>query len=91
MTTAWPSAASVGARITASSSASAHESREAGERDDEAGHERQRQADPEQAQRHRELAAQRAQVDPRGVCEQDQRERRFGEQLDRLAGRREID
>ena len=92
MTTAWPSAASVGARITARSSASAHKSSGNTTRaSDESGHERQRQADPEQAQRHRELAAQRAHVDPRGVREQDQRKRRLGEQLDRLSGRRRLD
>ena len=61
------------------------------ERDDEAQRQRQGQADPEQTQRHRELAAQRAHVDPRGVREQDERKRRLGEQLDRLAGRRDLD
>ena len=88
-TTAWPSAASVQASTIASTSASAkltpgHDRRA----DQRPGDDRQRQADPEQAQRHRVLAAQRAQRDPRRVGEQHERQRDLGEQLDLLAVRR---
>ena len=86
VTTAWPSAASVGARITARSSASGHARRaEQDEADAEARDERQRQPDPEQARGDRDLAAQRPEVDPRRIPEEHERERRLGEQLDRLA------
>ena len=61
------------------------------ERKEEARHERQGQADPEQPERHRELAAKRTDVDPRSVREQDESKRRLGEQLDRLSGRGDVD
>ena len=86
VTTAWPSAASVGARMTARRSASGQVSEpsrtSAGA---EARDERQRQPDAEQPRRDRDLVPQRAEVDPRGVAEEDERQRRLGEQLDGLA------
>ena len=62
--------------------------RSAGER---AGKDRERQADAEQPQRHRVLAAQRAQRDPRGIGEQDERQRDLREPLDRLALELEVE
>ena len=86
VTTACPSAASVGARITARRSASGHESDpEQEEPDDEPDEQRQRQADTEQARRDGDFVPERSEVDPRRVAEEDERERRLGEQLDGLA------
>ena len=85
-TTAWPSAASVHASTIASTTASAKltPGRTAAPIT-RAGHDRERQADPEQAQRHRGLVAERPQRDPRRVREQDQGQRDLGEQLHLLA------
>ena len=62
---------------------------------DEAGAEarddRQRQPETEKPRRDRDLVPQRAEVDPGGVAEEDEGERRLGEQLDGLARRRRID
>ena len=92
VTTACPSAASVGARTTASRSASAQVSEPSRtSADAEAGHDRQRQADPEQTRRDRDLVTERAQVDPRGVAEEHDRERRLRQQLHRLAGHARVD
>ena len=57
---------------------------ENGNGDDESEYERQRETDPEQARRHRDLVAERAKVDPGRVREEDERERRLGEELDGL-------
>ena len=91
-TTAWPSAASVQASTIASTTASAKltpgttatpTSAPAGDRE--------RQAEPEEPQRHCVLAAQRVQRDPRRVGEQHQGERDLREQLDVLAVDRQIE
>ena len=86
VTTAWPSAASVGARMIASRRASGHESApKRTSADAEAGEDREWQAEAEQPGRDRDLVAQRLEVDPGGVAEEDERERRLGEQLHGLA------
>ena len=92
MTTVWPSAASVGARMIASEERlRPGEVAEERDRDDEARDDRQRQADSEQAHRDAERPSQRLQVDARGVGEQDDGERRLGEGLDLGAGRGGVD
>ena len=92
VTTACPSAASVGARMTASRSASGHDSEPKRTRaTPKPASERQRQPEAEQTSRDRDLVPERAEVDPRRVAEEDERERRLGQQLDRLAGDRRVD
>ena len=92
VTTACPSAASVGASTTPRRSASAEVSEPSRTRpvlkprDD-----RQRQPETEKPRRDRDLVLQRAKVDLVGLAEEDEGERRPGEQLDRLACRRRID
>ena len=56
-----------------------------------AGRNRQGQAQPEEARRDAELAAERRNRDPRGVGEEDERQRRLGQQLDRLASELEVE
>ena len=68
--------------------ADARQHADAGERADG---DRERQADPEQPGRHRELLAQGRQRDPRGVGEEDERQRRLRQQLDGLAADAQID
>ena len=92
VTTAWPRAASVGARITASSSASGHSSPpKTASAATKPGADRQRQADPEQPGGHADLLAERLQVDPRCVAEEHDGEGGLGQELDRLAARRRVD
>ena len=55
-----------------------------------AGSDREGKADPEQPHRQVMVAAQSTQVDPRGVGEEDQRERRLGEGADRFTQGREV-
>ena len=62
------------------------EERDAG---DEAGEDRERQPDPEQARRYPERPPKRLQVDARRIGEEDDRERRLGERLDLDARRRQ--
>ena len=62
-----------------------------GERGDEAEEDRERKPDPEQARRSPELAAQRAEVDPRGVGEEHDGERCLGQDLDLDSGGRGVD
>ena len=64
---------------------------EENEGDAEAGNDRQRQPDAEQTSRDRDLVAERAEVDARGVAEEDDGERRLGQQLYRLAGHMRVD
>ena len=52
---------------------------------------RQRQANPEQPGRHRELLTQGRERDPGGVGEEDERQRRLRQQLDGLAADAQID
>ena len=52
---------------------------------------RQRQADPEQAHRHRDLAPQLSEVDARGVGEEHERQRRLGQRSHGRAGARDVD
>ena len=86
VTTAWPSAASVHASTIASTSASVKLIPGITRRADQgSGEDRERQADPQQPQRHRKLVVERAQRDPRRVPEQHQRQRDLGEQLDLFA------
>jgi hypothetical protein len=59
--------------------------------DERAGHDRERQADPEQPGRYRELAAQSRERDPRGISEEDQRQRRLRQQLHGLTADAQID
>ena len=54
------------------------------------GHDRQRQADPEQPRRHGVLPSQRPEVDPGGVDEEHERQRRLGEKPHAVAGRRGV-
>ena len=80
MTTACPSAASVGASTIASTSASGQvSSPKSTSGDDRARDDRQRQPDAEQPRRQRDLAPQRPEVDPRRVGEEHERQRRLGE------------
>ena len=92
VTTAWPSAASVGASRTARTSASAMLS----EPNNSAAQSApaaivSRQADRQQPERQPVVAPQRAHVDPGGVREQHKRERRLREDADRGTGRRDGD
>ena len=83
VTTTWPSAASVGARMIATRSASGQaRSASSDERDGEAGEDRERKPDPEQSRGDVRASAQRREVDPRRVGEEDDREGRLGEGLD---------
>ena len=59
--------------------------------DERARDDRQGQADAEQPQGDGVLGAERTQVDPRCIGEQDERERRLGEQLDVPVALRELD
>ena len=59
--------------------------------DERAGHDRQRQAHAEEAEWEGVLHAERAQVDPRRVGEQNERERRLREELDLPAARGKVD
>ena len=59
--------------------------------DERAGGDRERQTDPEQPGRYRELRAQRRERDPGGVSEEDERQRRLRQQLDGLAADTQID
>ena len=88
MTTACPSAASVGASTIASTSASAHVTfGNTSLPDERAGNDRERQADAQQACGYCVFAPERAQVDARGIGEQNDDERGLGERTDRLLGR----
>src|SRR3954453_1525682 len=55
-----------------------------------AGDDREREADAQQPQRHRELPTERAQRDPRGIREQHERQRDLRQQLDLLAFEPEV-
>ena len=59
--------------------------------DEGPGDDRERESDPEQAGWHGEFLAQSGERDARGIREEDQRERRLRQQLDRLAADLEID
>ena len=61
------------------------------DRYDEPRHDRQRQADSQQAHRNAERPSQRLQVDARCVGEQDDGQRRLGQGLDARAGRGGVD
>ena len=92
VTTAWPSAASVQASMIESTSASTRLTPgSTTDADERAGGDRERQADPEQARRYSELAAQGGERDPRSVGEEDQRQRRLRQQLDGLAADVQVD
>ena len=89
MTTAWPSAASVGASTTASTSASAMlNSPKRAAASSGAERDRERQADPQEPEWHGELLAQLPELDPRGVREQDDGQCRLRQRADRLVRRR---
>ena len=60
-------------------------------RDDRAREDRQRQPDSEQARGQRDFPAQRHEVDPRGVGEQHERERRLGKRAHAAAVDREVE
>ena len=92
VTTAWPSAASVQASMIESTSASTRLM--PGSTPTPASvpaSDRQRQPDPEQARGHGELVAQRRERDPRRVREEDERQRRLGQQLDGLGADPQVD
>ena len=92
VTTAWPSAASVGARMIARTSASGH-ARSPSSATPTTNPARIVSGRPIPSRRGRypERPAERRQVDARRVREEDDRERRLGERLDLDAGRRGID
>ena len=92
VTTAWPSAASVQASMIESTSASTRLTPGSTPTPDERpGGDRERQADAEQPRRYGELGAQGRERDPRGVGEEDERQRRLRQQLHRLAADTQID